>query len=378
MAVVLSKLESRGIVEPIFSVIIPTFNIENCVVECLRSIETQTLSKEKFELIVIDDCSTDKTCVKVKNFLKNSPVKSQFLRHSVNKGPGIPRNTGVGLSRGDFLIFVDGDDSLPANCLEEIEKIISDDPKNIDAVAYNWDYLSTEPLYDERPYDTELIAQKRGEGSVGQRKDLDLALLPQVERVKLFLAMEMDGSVIYTAIKRSVFNENSIFFYPGFHEDIDVIYKVYWHSGIIKGTQKSLYHKRNRAGSIVRTISKAHIKGYHRAWGEIGKFTKLNVSPGKWDTYLSCFISGITGAVAIIVIKIFNSYPEDRDKRARFYEYAYECYLHYYERFVRDRVLPKKTYYDSVARELLTVYADKNKSLEDKEGMVSSAVTRFS
>ena len=377
MAVVLSKLELRVFVEPIFSVIIPTFNIENCVVECLRSIETQTLSKEKFELIVIDDCSTDKTCVKVKNFLKNSPVKSQFLRHSVNKGPGIPRNTGVGLSRGDFLIFVDGDDCLPANCLEEIEKIISDDPKNIDAVAYNWDYLSTEPLYDERPYDTELIAQKRGEGSVGQRKDLDLALLPQVERVKLFLAMEMDGSVIYTAIKRSVFKENNIFFYPGLHEDIDVIYKVYWHCRVIKGIQKPLYYKRDREGSIVRTISKEHIEGYHRSWNEIGGFTKLNVLPSKWDAYLGCFVSGITGAVAIIILKIFNSFHEDKVARAKLYEYAYECYLKYYECFVRDSVLPEKTYYDCVAREFLSVYANNHKSFQDKERMVSIAVDRF-
>jgi poly(ribitol-phosphate) beta-N-acetylglucosaminyltransferase len=370
-------VELRFIVAPVFSIIIPTFNIEHCIVECLQSIEAQTLSREKFELIVVDDCSSDNTCAKVNGLLKNSTLKSRFRRHSANKGPGIPRNTGVDLARGDFLLFVDGDDCLHINCLEELEKIVNEAPKHMDAIAYNWDYLSTNSFCGKRSSDKKLVPQRRAKPLAGQRRDLDLALLPQIERVKLFLRMEMDGSVIYTAIKRSVFKENNILFCPGLHEDIDVIYKVYWHCRLIKGSQKQLYYKRDRVGSIVRTISKAHIEGYHRSWNEIGGFTKLNVSPDKWDAYLSCFVSGITGAVAIIILKIFNSFPEDRAARAKLYEYAYECYLEYYDYFVRDLVLPKKTYYDCVAGELLSVYADNNKSFPDKERMVSSAVNRL-
>jgi poly(ribitol-phosphate) beta-N-acetylglucosaminyltransferase len=364
-------------VNPIFSIIIPTFNIENYIVECLQSIEAQTLSREKFELIVVDDCSSDDTCAKVNGLLRNSTLNSQFRAHSANKGPGIPRNTGIDLARGEFLIFVDGDDCLSANCLEELEKIISAAPKYIDAVAYNWDYLIEDTFGDERFSDKGLVDQRRGQTLVGQRRDLDLALLPQIERVKLFLGMEMDGSVIYTAIKRSVFLENNIFFYAGLHEDIDLIYKVYWHCRIIKGIRKPLYYKRSRADSIVRTISKAHIRGYHRSWNEIGEFTKLNVSSDKWDAYLSCYVSGITGAVAIIILKIFNSFPKDSAARAMLYEYAYQCYLEYYECFLRGRVEPKKTFYDSIAGELLSVYADNHKSIEDKERMLSSAVNRL-
>jgi poly(ribitol-phosphate) beta-N-acetylglucosaminyltransferase len=364
-------------VEPVFSIIIPTYNLELCIVECLQSIEAQTISREKFELIVVDDCSSDDTCIKVNDFLKNSTLKSQFRRHSENKGPGIPRNTGTDLARGVFLLFVDGDDFLPANCLEELEKIVSGAPHDMDAVAFNWDYLKTNSMCDGSPSDKRFVIQGRDKPSIGQRRDLALALLPQVERVKLFLGMGMDGSVIYTAIKRSVFKEYNIFFYPGLHEDIDVIYKVYWHCRVIKGAQLPLYYKRDREGSIVRTISKAHIDGYHRSWNEIGSFTKLKVSQDQWGTYLSCFVSGLTGAVAIIILKIFNSFPEDKSARAKLYEYAYECYLRYYQCFVRDGDLPQKTYYDNVAGEFLSVYADKQKSFEDKEHMLSSAVNRL-
>ena len=59
----------------IFSIIIPTYNLENCIVECLQSIEAQTISREKFELIVVDDCSSDNTCKNIYEFLKNSTLK---------------------------------------------------------------------------------------------------------------------------------------------------------------------------------------------------------------------------------------------------------------------------------------------------------------
>ena len=370
-------MEREVIAVPIFSIIIPTYNLEHYIVDCLQSMESQTINREKFELIVVDDCSSDDTCIKVNDFLKNSTLKSQFRRHSTNKGPGIPRNTGIDIARGVFLLFVDGDDFLPANCLEELERIVSEAPHDLDAVAYNWDFLKANSSWDKSSSGKELLAQRRNKPSAGQRRDLDLALLPQTERVKQFLGMGMDGSIIYTAIKRSVFKENNIFFYAGFHEDIDVIYKIYWHCRVIKGTQLPLYYKRDREGSIVRTISKAHIEGYHRSWNEIGNFTKLKVSQDQWDTYLSYFISGITGAVAIVILKIFNSFSEDKSTREKLYEYAYECYMKYYQCFVRDEDLPQKTYYDRIAGEFLSFYADKQMSPEDKEHMVSSAVNRL-
>ena len=178
--------------EPVFSIIIPTFNIENCIVECLQSIGAQTLNREKFELIVVDDCSSDDTCAKANEFLKNSDLKSEFRRHSANKGPGMPRNTGIGLAKGNFLLFVDGDDCLSANCLEELEKIVNEGPKHMDAIAYNWDYLSTNSLCDESSSGKGIISQRKGKPLVGQRRDLGLALLPQSERVKLFLGMGME------------------------------------------------------------------------------------------------------------------------------------------------------------------------------------------
>ncbi len=343
---------------PKFSIIVPTFNLELYITECLRSIESQTIGKDKFELIIVDDRSSDTTCTKIKSFLENSLVESRFHQLSTNQGPGVARNKGIDLAKGDFLLFVDGDDGLSKDCLEEIETIISKSAHDIDAIAYNWDYLENKTLGNIGSHDKALN---------GQRRDLDLALLPPKDRVKSYLGMGMDGSVIYTAIRKSIFHNNQILFLPGLHEDIDVIYKIYWHCQVIKGTEKTLYFKRDRAGSIVRTLSKTHIKGYHRAWHEIGNYTKSRISSAQWDTYLKCFLSGITGATAIVILKIFNSFPDDKDARARLYEFTYECYLHFYHCFVNGWDLPKETYYDRIAGEFLAIFEENLKPLRKRE-----------
>jgi poly(ribitol-phosphate) beta-N-acetylglucosaminyltransferase len=347
--------------KPQFSIIVPTFNLELYITECLASVESQTIKKENFELIIVDDCSSDTTCSRVSDFLKNSAIKSQFHQLPKNQGPGAARNAGINFAKGTFLIFVDGDDYLSNNCLEEIEKVINMYPNDVDAIAYNWAYLENEETGTNiHPLN-------------GQRKDLNLALLPTLDRVKSYLGMNMDGSVIYTAIRKSIFLNNHIEFLPGLHEDIDVIFKVYWNCKVIQGIEKSLYFKRDRIGSIVRTLSEAHITGYHRAWNEIGNFTKEKVSTTQWDTYLSCFLSGITGAVAIVILKIFHSSPDDKRLRERLYEFAYECYLQFYHGFVKGRELPQKTNYDRIAAKFFEVYKT-NQSLIGKRELLDAYI----
>lgn len=347
--------------KPLFSIIVPTFNLEPYITDCLESVESQTISKESFELIIVDDCSSDSTSTKITDFLKNSAIKSQFHQLSNNQGPGAARNIGINFSKGVFLLFLDGDDSLSENCLEEIEQVINEGPHDTDAIAYDWTYLETRESHTYRTQNVQHLN--------GQRRDLNLALLPTLDRVKSYLGMGMDGSVIYTAVRKSILLNNHILFLSGLHEDIDVIFKIYWNCNVIKGVKKPLYLKRDRAGSIIRTLSKAHITGYHRAWNEIGNFTKEKVSSPQWDAYRSYFFSGITGAIAIVILKIFSSFSGDKHTRQKMYEFAYKCYLQFYHCFVKGRDLPQKTNYDQIAVKFLEVYKTNQSLVRKRESL---------
>lgn len=103
------------------SIITPMYNEEKTIIKLLKSISNQ--SYKNFEIILVDDGSTDKTLEKVREFSKNSKIKAKILQQN-HKGPGIARNLGANIAKGEILIFVDSDMVLDKNYLKYLIKPI--------------------------------------------------------------------------------------------------------------------------------------------------------------------------------------------------------------------------------------------------------------
>ena len=97
------------------SVIIPTYNRKNSLIKCLDALFNQTYSKSNFEIIIIDDGSTDGTEEVVKSVINDSLCKLKYLKQE-NKGPSAARNLGIKSSSGDVVIFI-GDDIIATETL---------------------------------------------------------------------------------------------------------------------------------------------------------------------------------------------------------------------------------------------------------------------
>ena len=98
------------------SIIVPVYNIEGYIERCLKSIQKQTYPR--FEVIIIDDGSTDNSLLLCQKFVKkyrNFRVISQK-----NQGLSAARNAGIKQATGDFLAFVDGDDEILPNSLADL------------------------------------------------------------------------------------------------------------------------------------------------------------------------------------------------------------------------------------------------------------------
>ncbi len=102
------------------SFIIPLYNAENYLVQCLDSIFNQDLDENDFEVIVIDDGSTDNSYLKAKEFAKNKGSINVY--HQENKGVSATRNKGIELAKGKYLWFIDSDDYIIFNTANQLIK----------------------------------------------------------------------------------------------------------------------------------------------------------------------------------------------------------------------------------------------------------------
>jgi glycosyltransferase involved in cell wall biosynthesis len=115
---------------PIFSIIIPVYNVRDYLEHALTSIAQQSF--KDFEVVVVDDGSTDGSSQIAKAFCAND---SRFLYiHQPNAGASAARNTGTALASGTFVYYMDADDELVFNALEVCHRELTG--KNVDAVLF--------------------------------------------------------------------------------------------------------------------------------------------------------------------------------------------------------------------------------------------------
>ena len=105
------------------SIIVPVYNVEKYIIECLESAIKQGL--KTYEIICIDDCGTDNSVNLIKNFIneKNLQDVIKIIKHDVNSGLSVARNTGIDAARGDYIFFLDSDDLLKKNTLSKMYDI---------------------------------------------------------------------------------------------------------------------------------------------------------------------------------------------------------------------------------------------------------------
>ena len=110
--------------------IIPAFNVDDCLDTAMDSIINQTIGFENIEVIIVDDCSTDNTRQIINEYTnKYDNCKGIFLEKN-NGGAGIPRNVGIKQASSKYLMFIDPDDEWDHNFLKEEKEYVFDDNKD--------------------------------------------------------------------------------------------------------------------------------------------------------------------------------------------------------------------------------------------------------
>jgi len=140
--------QNRGVEKkPKVSVIIPTYNRAHLVRRAIRSVLNQTY--QDFEVIVVDDCSTDNTAEVLKEFKDN---RIKYIRHKVNRGVAAARNTGIKVAEGSYVALLDSDDRWLPSKLEKQMKVFEKAPQEVGVVYTGlWRISSNRKLYIPSP-----------------------------------------------------------------------------------------------------------------------------------------------------------------------------------------------------------------------------------
>lgn len=119
----------------IVSIIMPTYNSKSFILDTISSVVKQTF--ESWELIIVDDCSTDNTIELIKsNFGHDKRIK--IFENEVNSGAGVSRNNALSQSTGQFIAFFDSDDVWHENKLEIQIAIMSEHESDITHTSYSF------------------------------------------------------------------------------------------------------------------------------------------------------------------------------------------------------------------------------------------------
>lgn len=108
---------------PSISIIVPVYNVEDYVQECIESVLSQNYDGE-VECIVIDDCGSDASMDIVKKIVKeySGTIQFRIIRHNQNKGLSAARNTGIDAAEHEYILFIDSDDYLEPSALSTLTK----------------------------------------------------------------------------------------------------------------------------------------------------------------------------------------------------------------------------------------------------------------
>lgn len=103
------------------SVVVPIYNVEDYLEECLLSIVSQTYTN--LEIICVNDCTMDNSVNTVRKFMAVDP-RVRLVSHPENRGLGGARNTGIREAKGEYIMFIDSDDAIAPTMIEKMERAI--------------------------------------------------------------------------------------------------------------------------------------------------------------------------------------------------------------------------------------------------------------
>lgn len=235
------------------SIIVPVYQVAPYIEMCLRSVMQQKY-KGELECLLVDDCGTDESMAIAEQLVGEyeGPIRFKVFRHERNRGLSAARNTGVDGATGDYVYFLDSDDTITEDCIERLMRVVSENP------------------------DTELV---QGNVLTMPTKNLDSLTVKVKQSIavtnaevrKCFFELEqMNVAAWNKLVKRSFLMKNDIRFVEGvIFEDMPWVFQLLKHLEHAYFVETVTYHYKRCENSIVtgadnRVRALSQLRNYHQ------------------------------------------------------------------------------------------------------------------
>lgn len=213
-----------------YSFIVPVYNCEAYLEACVCSLLAQN-GAHSFEILLIDDGGTDGSGALADALAERYPQVRAF--HKKNGGASSARNYGVRVATGEYLLFVDGDDTLEPTVLEEVEQCLSQNPTALVTYGMSFDYYRAGRLERQES----LSCAHRGVCSVAEL----------LERFAEYFDDNAFSSACNKVFLRRIFQEQALLFSEEMtlYEDLELVLRYLLHVRAAAFIDKPLYRYRN-------------------------------------------------------------------------------------------------------------------------------------
>lgn len=259
-----STENSRTENQPLVSIIVPTYNVERYVEECIDSLLNQTY--ENIEIIILDDGSSDATIY----LLKQYGNKIQLIANDNNKGQGARRNEGMTLARGKYVYFVDSDDWVEPKTIEEAVKQLEETQAEL--VRFNGVSF----------YDAKTTEVNEGKYNFSDRLE-HKNVYEDEEALEANRRTYSASPCLYVFRKELIDTHNLQFMEGVLHEDEYFTTRLFTVTTKMTYLKQNFYHRRYRTASTMTESTKAHQLRSFNSYLEVFKgleaeYEKANLS----------------------------------------------------------------------------------------------------
>lgn len=310
------------------SIVVPVYNVSKYLIKCLDSLLSQNLPHNEYEIIVVDDGSTDDSGVLADEYASNHPELINVI-HQDNRGLSGARNSGIKIAKGKYIQFVDSDDYLEPNVLKTlVEKMERD---SLDILRFNYQNVNEEyevfnpnkyykPFVDYRDeicdgliflnerlgfgcyawqfvIKSDLLRDESNlflEGIYFEDTQWTPRILLQSKRVTSFDLIAYNYLVRQGSITNSISDkkkrkviEDKLLLISDLQHQMRCLSDIRWHKGLISSIVVSVigyialnfYSEKTEYLKRIKGLNVYPLSTYHATKSNIGKITLINFSP---------------------------------------------------------------------------------------------------